>query len=238
MNYNEDDIFNRILKDIDIDPDEFNCDTIEDYIWSRIPSDCSYNYGATKLVIIPNDADYVIKIPFATQGEREDNGYWDENDNYIEEEGKYIPLCGACYPLSEERGWDYCRTETEYYALATEEGLNKFFAKTEYIGDYNGYPIYVQEKCTMYGDSPDLFTPEEREKASRRSSTLRNGERVRSFGDDFMTSLFQFATEEEIDSLFDFIDKYGIWDLHSSWNYGFLNKNNHAVFVDYASYDN
>ena len=66
----------------------------EDKVLSNLPDDLKYHYeyGATKLVIILSDCDFVIKIPFS--------------GSYYEEE--YVEFENASF---EDCEWDYCKTE-------------------------------------------------------------------------------------------------------------------------------
>ena len=97
----------------------------------RVP-EFDYETGATKLVIVPEDREYVIKIPFS--------GYYDEF-------GDYIPFNGA-----EDDGYgdDYCGAEQIYYSEACRAGYAQFFMKTICVANRYGYPIYIQEKVKEF----------------------------------------------------------------------------------------
>lgn len=236
MRYNRNEIYGRILKNIEIDRDEFNCDYVDERDFSGfLPDDCAYAYGASKFVIIPKHRDYVIKIPFSVQTDREDNGYW-EGDDYIEDYGPFIPFSGAVYPIEGTTGWDYCRAEAEYYKLASAAGLGQFFAKTKFIGKMRGFPIYVQEKCEMYKDVCLHHTIAEREDTLKRASSLTNSCMALNLSHDFLIELMKNVDLHKIDKLFNFIEKYNITDLRS-YNYGFRIKDHSPVFTDYSSYD-
>lgn len=96
--------------------------------------------GVTKMVIIHPDLPFVIKIPF--------NGYWAIDYN-SEDENIFIPFeCATCTGAFDGE-WDYCKLETEEYACAQDRGFNCFLAKSEFIGYYCNYPIYIQEKVNV-----------------------------------------------------------------------------------------
>ena len=87
----------------------------------------SCKYGSTKLVIIMNDEDYVIKIPF--HGE----------DKYEYYEGA---PCTVDF-------WDYCQAEEERYENAPVV-IKSRLAKTQLIYETkNGIRLYSQPKCSI-----------------------------------------------------------------------------------------
>ena len=47
-------------------------------------------------------------------------------------------------------GWNYCETEATVYEMAKEAGIETCFAKTEYVGDIDGYPVYSQERAEIF----------------------------------------------------------------------------------------
>lgn len=102
-----------------------------------------YAYGATKLVILPEDKNYVIKIPFSGFF---DSIYDEETDDYFEE---FSPFKGANQRLDGYIQWDYCEEESQRFSLAKKEKLNYLFAETKYIGSVSKYPIYIQEKAEI-----------------------------------------------------------------------------------------
>lgn len=93
--------------------------------------------GVSKVVVIPHDSSYVLKIPY--QGSREEEESW-----------------GFHYAGNKIRDWDYCETEAEIYDAFKAEGLECFLAKTVRYGeDATGYPLYIQEKCITAWDYDD-----------------------------------------------------------------------------------
>ena len=133
----------------------------EDKVLSNLPDNLKYyyEYGATKLVIILADCDFVIKIPFSGSYQEI---YQDETDSYEEE---YIDFENAGF---EDCEWDYCKTEVNRYNLAKNAGIEKYFAKTEYIGMVNNYPIYIQQKAEIFAEVKDLNSYSEEKRSSTR----------------------------------------------------------------------
>ena len=82
----------------------------------------TYDYGATKITIIPAETAYVIKIPFS--------GYY---TNHI-----YYPHV-----------IDYCKAEMDIYRKSKKDNYSKFFLPLAQMGKVNGYPIYCQAKAEI-----------------------------------------------------------------------------------------
>ena len=87
----------------------------------------SITYGMSKLVILINNADFVIKIPL--------NGA--RNNPFIH--------------ANNSVRWDYCLTESLRYQEAKKDGKEDFFAETKLIcHTKTKYPVYIQERCYTY----------------------------------------------------------------------------------------
>lgn len=127
-----------------------------------------YQHGATKLVLIPTEEsmDFVIKIPFTgtvnyhsslctTSSSSKTSSYYD----YAAESYTDFHNSGNC-----EGFWDYCATEADRYNIAKEEGFEIYFAETRLIGYVHEYPIYVQEKCTVYSGIINSHDPDSNKK--------------------------------------------------------------------------
>ena len=122
------------------------------YIYEQV--DEEIKTGISKVVIIPHDSSYVLKIPY--RGARDGEDYYDFH-----------------YAGNEIRDWDYCETEAEIYDAFKAEGLECFLAKTVRYGeDATGYPLYIQEKCITsydYGDLDSNYTYDYTERNAFRS---------------------------------------------------------------------
>lgn len=249
FNYNKKYI-KSILKDIPFDNEDFtkvmnehNSDEVFDIL--KRNRGFRFGTGATKLVVIPRRSKYVIKIP--CRASLEYNGCWDEDDYYYES-GDYNELAWAEYPISGGSGWDYCKTEAELYELAKERGLDKFFAETKFVGYVRGWPIYLQQKCMIYGEecynnypgkNYKRHTNEQIKTAKEKSHVLKQNV-FNMFPDVWAVDLVNNYSKDEIDNLLDFIQEYNINDLHSN-NIGYIyninNRFNHPVITDYSSYN-
>lgn len=193
-----------------------------------IPDGWEYNYGISKLVLIPDEYSFVIKIPFSCTS-------YTDYDEYDNEEDRIAEFQGAHYVESCEWGWDYCRAEAEFYEAAKVRGVEKFFAPTIYIGDIKGWPIYIQDKCLIFAESNLAYSHSEEDR-NRSNEKLDNmkiaSERVPI---DFIVDMFKDYPDKEVADVFNFIDEAGITDLHGN-NCGY-NKEGFVVFTDYSGYD-
>lgn len=136
--------FAKLVKYIESYPfDEFfNSSTVDDFIDYLYENSEEYQmgewrcaYGATKLVIIMEEEDFVFKIPF--------NSEWDSWKQ------DYIFFCGA--PATST--WDYCEAEEERYDFAEEYGFSEYLAKTNIVyNTKNGVRIYIQPKCSVHSN--------------------------------------------------------------------------------------
>lgn len=216
MNYNVNDIKKWLSF---FNPEHFTDYDIDDFIdvLGRVEDFPEFNweYGATKLCIIPEFEDYVIKIPF--DGEVD---YQGDNFTYF-------------YNGGGEEGWDYCALEDEYFVdKILDSGYEKFFLTTDCI-TVNGWPIYIQEKVTVHKDSKIIPAPSKESVARvRKESKMKRSV-------PFPTNWVAIALENfdnDIDALDDFLGFLfeNFTDLHSG-NIGY--KGNQVIILDYAGYD-
>lgn len=214
------DIINSMINLENAEEDNFSSEEAINSI-INIPDGWAYNNGVSKLVLIPDEYNFVVKIPFSCTD-------YDEDDN---EEFQ-----GAYYIESGEYGWDYCRAEAEFYEAAKVHGVEKFFAPTIYIGDIKGWPIYIQDKCLIFEESNSRYphSEEDRCRSSEKLDSMKIvSERVPI---DFIVDMFKDYPDEEVVGVFNFIDEVGIEDLHGN-NCGY-NKDGLVVFTDYSGYHN
>ena len=111
---------------------------------------CSLYIGATKMVIVNDNCDFVIKIPF----------YGEQIYDYDSDEYSYEDFL---YADNGYNSWDYCLTETNIYNMAVKEGVEEFFPETyEYQEGYGIFPpVYIQKKMILWEDSHYEFESEE-----------------------------------------------------------------------------
>lgn len=206
----------KINDNFGIDERADYCDAL-DAVIDQIPDDCIYVFGATQFVIITDNLDKVVKIPF--------HGVWDFDYN---EDGSSID--GTYHFIPFEKVPDYCLRSIEIYDLAEIAGLSSIFAKTEYYTDtYSGYPLYLQEKIeTTYGNDQYERTPSQ--DSLNKTDSIKES---RKFPKDWFASVIdQYGLDFAIKFLA-FCNK-NIKDLHEE-NIGYR-KDGSAVVIDYASY--
>lgn len=223
INYTTDEILAAIDKFLPLEKGmRLTEDTFEDFINdhdSGIIED--YAHGASKLVVFLKDANFVVKIPFT--------GYMFDSDNYYDFEGAEEDDSGEC--------WDYCRTEVIMYHKALAAGVEKYLLETEKIGEINGYPIYVQEKCVNFFDAP-ISRPTSNERVTSRNNLEENGIHAK-----ILSSVFCFYcyldiineedTYESFGKFNNFAEEY-LSDIHNG-NIGF-NICGRPVILDYSGY--
>lgn len=257
---------NSILDDIDVNQDildDLNASSW-DWVESYLPNDCGFASGATKGVIIPCDKNYVIKIPFKKCEDSYETEYctgtWEQREivhsngevsysteytyvHFSEDDSRYCsnpthnPFEYGYRPLSEDYTGDYCSVEEEYYEMATEEGLEDFFARTYCVNpDWRDCPVYVQEKVR------DVFA----EKGSNSSHSSEEVEttrsKVSSWGYDgrlaltFICDLILAYGEEKTKKFLDFLNRESsnLNDLHQN-NYGYR-LDGTPCLIDYSGF--
>lgn len=204
--------------------EELTEDNFFDNVIEHLPKNISFKFfsGATKLVILFPGADYVIKIPF--------NGQYTYN---ADDELIFWEFENGSFG----RTWDYCLGEVEQYERAKKEGLENFFAKTEFIGYVSGHPIYVQERATIY---EEVAQEKDRQKNSweRRKSArdLCDSNGYSCFNGLWISDLQDYCggpDDELFCSFMDYVTDY-ISDLHMG-NVGYIDGK--PVLVDYAGFD-
>lgn len=169
--------------------------------------------GATKGVLIFPSLGFVIKIPFV--GDADWYDFYGANNS--------------------ENCWDYCAAEAELYEAAEEEGLEKAFAKTEFLCEIHGHPIYKQQYVeTFFNTSNDSHHSNSHQYACDINEYCDEfdiycfnqvwvNDSCEYYGKDFVFKLLSFIKEKEID------------DLHNA-NIGYNGKQ--PLLVDYSSFNN
>lgn len=173
----------------------------------------SFFHGASKLVIIDEESDWVIKLSY-----------------------------DCSVDVDEGMESDYCKRELYNYEKACEEGVDKFFAEIHMIGEVDGIEVYLQEKLKVddgveedvdkifrdYAYSLDESYYDEIEDDDERESILADdvyemdeGERIEAI----------FGFEEK---LITFIEDNDINDLHSG-NFGYRGAD--LVIMDYSGWN-
>ena len=217
-------------------------DCVRDY-----PSEESYNItcGVSKIVIIFNNKDWVIKIPF--KGGIEDNSDCHRTTGqcpytlasvvpcqdcpHHREEVDYNDYQGAVSnSIQTDEEWNYCALESKLWLAAEEESLGDVFLCTIQIGEYNGIPIYIQEKANTIG----LYGVTQPSAELKGKYTNSFSDKSGFYDETFGAFLLEYYGESKLEKFFAFIEKYDISDFHRG-NFGF--QNNRPVFVDYSGFN-
>lgn len=175
-----------------------------------------YDAGATKLTIIPENRDYVIKIPF--------NGEWRYGD------------CFSFQGADSAYFDNYCEAEMNIYQEVKENGWEDMFLPLEYVGDFANYPIYVQQKIELL----ERNSIEQKNYSSKESKDKVNKDyqynRIGNLPSFWTASCLEVlgGSIEKLRKFISFLYDTGIGsDLHSA-NVGFLNGK--AIILDYGGY--
>ena len=229
INYTTDEILAAIDKFLPLEKGmRLTEDTFENFMKDDSGLIEDYAHGASKLVIFLKNANFVVKIPF-TGYMIDDGEYSDYCDNYYDFEGAEEDDSGEY--------WDYCRTEEVMYQRAVAAGVEKYLLETKKIGEINGYPIYVQEKCVSFCKS-SVKTPTNKEKVASRNNLEDNNIYA-----EVLSSVFCFYcyldiingedTYESFGRFNNFAEEY-LSDIHNG-NIGF-NICGKPVILDYSGF--
>lgn len=190
-----------------------------DKILVHLPESFSYTStkGATKLILMPRDVDFVIKIPF--------NGgqHWD---------GTMIPFYHAGCSACEDENWNYCETERIIAWVAKDYKISRCFVKNNYIGDVDHHPIYIQRRvCTYSLSSPPPYKKTKSYKEI--SQSFCDSHYFNCFNPIWLSDFMEYYGKQSFYSFMEFIEDECINDLHSG-NIGYIG--NKPVVFDYAGW--
>lgn len=199
---------------------ELYSEVIDAKIFDHLPDDFKYdwNEGASKLVITPYNADYVIKIPY--------------NGRYHGSPKEFDQFLSA--NRSDNYFWDYCLTETLIWRLAKVEKVHKVFAKERMIGMINGHPIYIQQRVEVFTDSDTYYLDDENKKEKTKTYCERKG--LITFYEEalgWQADALEYYGPKQFDKIMSFIQRNEIGDFHNS-NLGYIG--NRPVFLDYSDF--
>lgn len=169
--------------------------------------------GASKVVLLPDGARYVIKIP-----------YYGQLDDY---DGTSIPYNGAYVSNIEiDNTNDYCELEAAIYDEAVEWDLQDFFVPTTWVCDIEHIPIYVQPRIQS------IYRKAAEENTYKYASIKGSDE----FDSNVGASLVEFYTLPHIEKLLAFFKYYEINDVDNYRNGGYDLRLKRHVFWDYAGF--
>jgi hypothetical protein len=226
--------------------EDLSCGTFEDHIVEPLEAagcfeDWTYDSGATKGVLIFGELDYVIKIPFYAEYDEYEEDYDEETDEYyVTYEGGTRDYCFEGVQVEgfiHDNEWDYCETESYRYIVAERNGMGEHFAKTEYIGSVQEWPIYAQVRACMFCSQDSMST---RSKKNYSKEELQKAESIRDayhrydLHEEWIMDFIAYYGEDELKAFFAFCDEWNIEDLHSG-NIGYIC--GVPCLVDYSSFN-
>ena len=185
-------------------------------------------FGATKMVIVPINRNYVIKIPFTGiyHAERGEFKY-DENDNY-----RWYPNDYYDFKFVSSTTGNVCDEEIAMYDDASDS-LKKLIAPNEFVCWYGRVPVYVQEKvpttCGWLDDEEVGIYSKARIRIAEKLQYMH-----RRFYKNFILRLLDMFGIDEANRVLYEIDEC-IFDLHDE-NYGYR-KDGSCILFDIAGYD-
>lgn len=200
---------------------ELYSEVVDEKIFAHLPDDFKYDWkeGASKLVIIPYDADYVIKIPY--------NGQYRRSTKMFEQ---FLSANGT-----DNYFWDYCLTETLVWKLAKIEHIHKAFAKERMIGMINGHPIYIQQRVEIFSDLDECYADDEIKREKTKDYCEKKG--LVTFYEEVLNwqaDALEYYGPKQFDKIMSFIKRNSIGDFHNS-NLGYFGTK--PVFVDYSDFN-
>ena len=180
----------------------------------------SYEWGCTKLVLMPRNCNFVVKIPFYGDMLEKKNG------TYIQQ------FSGA----KEPEGWNYCEAESILYTHAEEKEVEKYFLETYCIGFVHEYPIYVQELAVVLNEAKPCYRELSDEEIARIEKVREfcRKKNTKRFDITWIADFIDYYGEEAWIKLDKFLHDFYITDLHSE-NIGY-NSAGAPVIMDYAGY--
>lgn len=195
------------------------CEWLAEEVMDNTNLTIDYEIGATKLVLIPEELDYVIKIPF--------NGENDWFHGYGFQSFYGLPASCA----------NYCEYEKELYQKAEAAGVEKMFLPLEYVGIINTIPIYIQEKASfipLYNENSAATEKSKNYLIAKRKINKQYFPPKLSI--EWVAKVLDFlGSIEELEKFLLFIKIEEIdKDLHVH-NYGFIG-NNQPIIFDYGGY--
>jgi len=217
MDYNIKDIellFKECYWDYEAGFSENEAEEFLESMWYEGMPNYDYEIGATKLVIIPTDLDYVIKIPY----------------NLATFEFEYFDFTGLPKGVK-----NYCEYELELYKIAKDKGWENLFLPIEYIGKFKDIPIYIQPKAEEYGKRFCDYATEASKQAIMNKRKEDKGFFFLSLPFDWIACcLDMLHSIENLRKFFCFLENEKISrDLHRA-NIGFYK--NKPVIIDYGGY--
>lgn len=204
----------------------------EESDWNKYIKKCcgarNYATGASKIVLFYKDIEnWVVKLPFF-------GDYYESTGEYSDycEADKYLPICSDN---------DYCEAEAYLTNKAIEYGVGDMFAKTYYLGNLNGVPVYISEKIEETVASGRKNYSYSRINSAKETQELFNFYSYEldeagfsSYNEPTLRFFVDQYGQKKTEKLIQFIMDYQIDDLHSA-NIGF-DKCGKIKIIDYSGF--
>lgn len=198
-------------------------------------TDCEVQFGASKIVLIPEGWDWVIKIPVFGYNDYTCSGY-NSYDSYSYSGGHWyedyefaltheLEANGYNFPC-----YDYCAAECALGYEAERIGLGNIFIPTYFVGTYHDIPYYIQPKIENM--RKDVCSNEDSQERYKKVNRGRYGE----FSTRFGGALLEQYGEEGLDKILNFLYIWRIDDLTNFSNYAVINEK--IIFFDYSGFNN
>lgn len=201
--------------------------------------DWFYDSGVSKGVLVFDELDYVIKIPFYCEY-LEGDGYYDEDDNWVQE----IEDGPSGYPFngvevegfSAENDWDYCETESYRYLVAKRNGVEEFFAETWMIGKIRQWPVYAQVKACMFRSEASYSERSRKNYSDAERETAKTIKQETGFyvESEWLMDFLSYWGKERLMTFIEFCNQWLIDDLHGG-NLGYVC--GVPCLIDYSSFN-
>lgn len=213
----------------DVVEDYLKCNNIESWInlcygcdYENCPTDVVVRAGASKVVLIPIEEQFVIKIPYYG-----DYGYDDDYDCVC-------PYTGAYNSVLEEKGYsmesnNYCELEADLYTEAVKYGCAQFFVPVLFFDTIGDIPIYIQYKATSdFEKSINNSADNTYIYASITNSDVLDPQ--------IGSRLIDFYSAYEIEKFLSFIKTYCINDIDNYRNGGYSIEASRYVIWDFSGF--
>lgn len=206
--------------------------------------DWKIDSGISKLVIIFNNQDFVIKIPFCGAYEMTcdcNNSNCEECDGDCDCCGKAIEewysFYGACPHFDDKQlkeDWDYCDLETAIYQKAKDMEIEFCLAETRFLGRINGHPVYTQVKADVYSSNWSTYSCRHSDEQKKAMRDYCHTHKKFCFNSNWLIDLRNAYGDKVFLTFMDFIEKTGVSDLHDG-NVGYIG--DCPVLIDYSDYN-
>lgn len=184
--------------------------------------------GVTKVVLVDNNSDWVVKIPIT----RGDNEIYDEDENDFSS-GKINFSSEYSYGGGDNCD-DYCVLEESLSDSLDQDRYFYFFLPTAYLGQIGRTPIYYSRKVNP------SYTQEVSEKSKEKTAQLQSNDKITNLlyrsnmNERIVEAFTEYYGIYTAIKLMRVCSQYEIRDLHSA-NYGIL-PSGRPVIIDYAGY--